>query len=68
MGMARGFSSAIQNRQYVVRRDLCLVGDGIAQLANAFDRYFDGIAGDYRSNALGSAGCDQVNGFERHDL
>jgi hypothetical protein len=47
---------------------LCLVGYGIAQLADAFDRNFDRVAGDYRSNALGRAGGDQVAGFERHDL
>jgi len=49
-------------------RDLCLVGYRIMQAADAFDRHFDGIARDDRSDALGSAGCDQVTRFECHDL
>src|SRR5258708_9322696 len=37
-------------------------------MAYAFDRDFDSVAGDHRSDALGSAGCDQVSRFEGHDL
>ena len=48
-------------------RVLGLVGDRISQPADARDRNFDDIAGDYRPDPLGRAGGDQVAGFERHD-
>src|SRR5271154_3432026 len=47
---------------------LASVGNGIPQLPDARDRYFDSIAGHNRPDALGRASRDQVSGFERHDL